>query len=460
MAPTDSVVQAPARPPANTVAEHVKRTLTLAVPVVLARSGVLIMAAVDTAMTGRSSGTELAYIGIGIAPTISLMLVGLGLLMGVSIMVAQADGAEAHGECGMIWRVGMWHAAVLGLVFLLICQFGEWFLLAIGQDPGLAEGGGRVIAAFGWGMPAILLSMPAIFFLEGISRPVPGMVVMLSANLVNFAFNWLTIYGNWGFPAMGAEGAMLATSATRWLIFAVLLAYVYSMRDGEKYGVRARVRGAAVIGAKLRRLGYPIAVAHGLETSAFTAMTMMAGYLGTTALAGYQISINILALIFMSAIGLATATSVRVGNAVGREDPVGLRRAGWTGLGMVMVLMAGFGLLFIAYPASFAAVYTHDPAVIAVAAGALGIAGLFVVFDGAQAVLVQALRGAGDVWIPTLWQIGWAWLIAVPCGAYFAFTLGYGPNGLMGGIFVGVVVAAIGHAIRFHIVSRRDVARI
>ncbi len=75
--------------------------------------------------------------------------------------------------------------------------------------------------------------------------------------------------------------------------------------------------------------------------------------------------------------------------------------------------------------------------------------------DGAE-----ALRGAGDVWIPTLWQIGWAWLIAVPCGAYFAFTLGYGPNGLMGGIFVGVVVAAVGHALRFQVVSRRDVARI
>lgn len=455
----NAALQPPARAAADSVGEHVRRTVRLAWPVVLARSGVLIMAAVDTAMTGRVGPGELAFIGLGMAPTIALMLVGLGLLLGTTILTAQADGAGAERECGMVWRVALGHALVIGLVFLVACRFGEAFLLAIGQDPVLAEGGGRVIAAFGWGMPAIMLALATTFFLEGISRPVPGMVIMLGANVVNFGLNWVVIYGHFGLPALGAEGAMLTTSATRWLVLAAYLIYVFSMRDGPRYGVNAPVAGAAEIGRRLRRLGYPMAIAHGLETTAFAALTMMAGYLGTTAVAGYQVAMNILALIFMSAIGIGTATGIRVGNAVGRRDPVGLRRAGWTGLGLVIFVMALLSVCLGSYPEWFAAIFSRDDAVLKVAGATLMVAAMMLVFDGTQGAMVQALRGAGDVWTPMLIQVVWGWLIAVPAGAYFAFRLGWGAPGLMGGAFVGVIFAAFCNALRFHVISKRPVAR-
>ena len=456
------MVRAPSikRLPASSLGEQVARTVRLALPVVVARSGVLILTVVDTAMAGRASGGELAYLGLGMAPTITLMLIGLGMLLGTSIMTAQADGAGAYHECGMVWRVGLVHALIIGVALMGLCHLGEAFLLAIGQAPDLAHGAGRVIVAFGWGMPAIMLALATTFFLEGISQPIPGMLIMLGANVVNFGFNWVTIYGHLGFPAMGAEGAVLATSAVRWLALAAFLGYVFTMKDGAKYGVRGPILGARLVGRKLRRLGYPMAIAQGLETSSFTMMTMMAGFLGAVALAGYQIAISTMALVFMTAIGIATATGVRVGNAVGRQDPVGLRQAGWTGAGLVAVTMAGFGAVFLIAPEALATIYTAEAPPIAAAAAALTVAGLFLVFDGLQVVLVQSLRGIGDVWFPIGMQVTAFWLFGVPAGALFAFVMGFGIAGLMGGMFVGVVVSAIGNGVRFHVASKRTIKRI
>ena len=203
-----------------------------------------------------------------------------------------------------------------------------------------------------------------------------------------------------------------------------------------------------------------MAVAQGLETSSFTMMTLMAGYLGAVALAGYQIAMSTLALLFMTAIGIATATGVRVGNAVGRRDPAGLRRAGWTGAGLVVVTMAALGVVLIVLPESLAAIYTSEPNSIAAAATALTIAGLFLAFDGLQVVLVQTLRSAGDVLAPMGIQATAFWLFGVPSGAYLAFVMEFGIAGLMGGIFVGVVVSAAANGVRFHVVSKRDIVRV
>ncbi len=460
MAVSTPIARPPPRPAAGSLAEHVRRTIGLALPVVVARSGVLVLTVVDTIMTGRASAVELAYFGLGFAPTVTLMLIGLGMLLGVTILTAQADGAQAHADCGRIWRVGLLHAAVVGIAFMGLCQFGEAFLLAVGQTPDLARGAGIVMVAFGWGMPAIMLAVATTFFLEGIGRPVPGMLIMLAANGINFGFNWVVIYGNLGFPAMGAEGAMLATSAVRWIALLAFIGYVLAMRDGDKYGVRGPLGGARLLGRKLRRIGYPMAMAQGLETSSFTMMTLMAGYLGAVALAGYQIAISTLALLFMTAIGIATATGVRVGNAVGRRDPAGLRLAGWTGAGLVVVTMAALGAVLIVLPESLAAIYTSEPASIAAATTALTVAGLFLAFDGLQVVLVQSLRGAGDVLAPMGIQATAFWLFGVPSGAYFAFVMDFGIAGLMGGLFVGVVISAAANGARFHVVSKRDVERI
>lgn len=438
---------------------HVGQTLKLAGPVIVARSGVLIMMAVDTAMTGRAGGDELAWFGLGLSPTVALTLLGLGFLLGVSILTAQADGAGESGRTGGIWRTGLVHAAVLGLAFLLICQFGQSLLGAVGHDPRLAGGGGEVMRMLGYGLPAVMIFVASSFFLEGLSRPLPGMVIMMAANVVNFGLNWVMIYGNLGFSGMGAEGAALATTIARWVTAFAILAYIWWLPDRDRFGIRRASLPEARVGRRMRRLGYPMGLAMFVEVAAFTTMTQLAGFLGGDGIAGYQIAHNLVALVFMSAIGLGAATGVRVGNAVGRADPQGVRGALAAGLGLVVAAMTVLGGSFLVIPETLVAVFTADAGVVAFALPALAVAGTMMIFDGSQAVLINALRALGDVWFPMVAQILSFWVLAIPAGWIMAFGMDLGTAGLMGGIYIGVVAATAVNGWRFRRMSHRPLRR-
>lgn len=451
--------EARAVPAGGGLARHVVQTLKLAGPVIVARSGVLIMMAVDTVMTGRAGSDQLAWFGLGLSPTVALTLMGLGFLLGISILTSQTAGADEHDRTGGIWRTGLIHAGVLGLAFLLICQFGETALLVIGQSPDLAAGGGAVIRMLGYGLPGVMMFVACSLFLEGLSRPLPGMVIMLAANVVNLGLNWVMIYGHLGFPAMGAEGAALATTLTRWGTAAAIVAYIWWLPERERLGIRRASLPSARVGRRLRRLGFPMGLAMFVETAAFTTMIQLAGFLGADGVAGYQIAHNLVSLVFMSAIGLGAATGVRVGIAVGRDDPDGVRGALAAGIGLVVIAMTILGGSFLVIPGILVGIYSSDPGVAIYAMPALAVAGSMMIFDGSQAVLVNALRALGDVWFAMMAQILAFWLLAIPAAAVMAFHFGWGTAGLMGGIYVGVVAAAAVNGGRFRLISRRSLQR-
>jgi MATE family multidrug resistance protein len=433
---------------------HVLRTLRLAGPVMLARAGLLVMTTVDTVMCGWVAAQQLAYYGIAIAPHLAFLLVGIGLLMGTVVVTAQTDGAGRPVECGRIWRLGLINGAAIGGLFGLLMLPGAPILLALGQDPAIAAGGGAVLIMFALGMPAILMFSATTFFLEGIGRPTPGMVVMALANLVNFGLNYLLMFGPWH---LGAAGAALATSITRWLMILALGGYVLTMRDRERYGVRAPMAGHWRLESKLARLGWPIAVSFGLEHGAFFAAATFAGWLGAVPLAAYQIVINTMGLIYMLAIGLATATAVRVGNAVGRRDRPGVAKAGWVGLGIGIAVM--LALMPVLYGSSglIVAVYTDDQAVAAIAVPGLLLAAWLLVADASQGILTGALRGAADIWACILAQFISFWLISIPVCYLFTHHWGLGIPGLLWGLLIGLSAAALLLAWRFQVLAGRDV---
>lgn len=447
------------RPAARSLRSHIRRTFALAVPVMLGRMGLLIMVAVDTAMTGHEGPIELAFYGLAMAPQIPMLLVGIGLLLGTVILTAQADGAGDTRACGRIWRIALTHAAVLGLVFIVLCQGGERFLAFSGQSPDLASGGGRVLVMMGWGLPGMLLFSASTFFLEGISRPLPGMFVMLFANVLNAFLNWIFIGGQLGAPALGAEGAALATTIVRWVMFVAIAGFILMRLDRDKYGLAlAQVRGGA-LGKRLRRLGYPMGLAHGLEASAFSTLTLFAGLLGPVEVSGYLVAMNLVATVFMGAIGFATAANVRVANAVGRHDPHGSRVAGWVAVGSASIIMIALGLAFLTIPDLLSTIYASDARIIAIAVPTLLVAAFALLPDGVQAVLMGALRGTADVWPATALYLLSFWLVMVPCGYFLGVHQGGGAPALMQAVLIGTTLASLLLGLRFHRVSRRAVAR-
>jgi len=458
---TKGVAIAPERPvgAAMPFERHLTRTLRLAGPVILARAGLLVMVAIDSAMLGHYGTLSLAYYAAANAAQVVMILIGVGLLQGTTILVAQAHGAHDRAACGTYWRVSMVHAAVLGVVMGLLCLLGRWILEGTGQEPAVAAGGGRVLDMIAWGSPPLLMWVVCSHFLEGISRPIPGMLVMFGAVLLNVLLNWILIFGNWGGPEMGAEGAAIATSLVRWVMFGALLLVVLRLTDAQSLGISQRVSDFWAVSRRLRRIGYPLGAARGLETSAFAALVMLAGHLGTVPLAAYQIGYNLIGLVFMVAIGTAAASMVRVGNAVGRRNATDIVRAGWAGVLVIACLMVCFAGPFIGLGMPLATLYTDDPAVLPLAAPLIGICGIILVFDGMQAVLMGALRGVADVWVPPgLQLISW-WCITVPIGYVLAFVVGIGVDGLMWGILAGALSACVLLSGRFLAVARRPIAR-
>ena len=452
MAPAGSMTVRP-----HTLRVQARETVRLAFPVMLARLGVLTIVAMDTAMSGHASGDDLAWYAVAVAPQVPLLLVGIGLLMGTVVMAAQAVGSGRPECCGAIWRTALTHAAGVGVLMAIACKFGESFLLATGQSGDIAAGGGRVLAALGLGLPGMLLYVATSFFLEGIGRPIPGMVIMIGANVLNVGLNWLLVFGHGGFPALGAEGAAIATSIVRWCMFAAAVLYVLRFVNRRRFGITAAGDPAERLGPRMRRIGLPAGLAHGMEASAFAAMTLIAGLLGAAEVGGYSIPMNLLALAFMGAIGVATAASVRVGNAVGRGDRSGVRWAGWVATGVAAVYMAGIAVIFGLAPAWFARLYTADAAVLAVAVPTLLVCAVAAVPDGVQTVLIGALRGASDVWPATALYIVAFWIVMVPLGYWLAVSRGMGAPGLMMAVAAGATLAAVLLGWRFRQVSARAV---
>ncbi|SLN22022.1 MATE family efflux transporter [Oceanibacterium hippocampi] len=458
--PQLNIRQGTVGPPAQGLAEHLGRTARLAAPVVVSRMGMLVLVSVDTMMTGLHASNELAYLALGSAPMVMLLLLGVGMLMGTAVMTAQAWGAEEYGRCGAIWRVGLKHALGIGIVWGVICLFGEFFYAAIGQEADLAAGAGRVLATFAWQMPALLLYVVTTMFLEALNRPLPGLVVMVVVNILNIGLNHVLIGGGFGVPAMGAVGAVAATGILRWLAAILLILYVLTMAGRDRYGIFAPSGEIAELGRSLRRIGYPMALAQGSETAAFMMIMIFAGYLGTETTAAYQICINLLSLAFMAAVGTGAATGIRVGNAVGRRDPRGMAIAGWAGLFLNGIVTLLLSVVFLTLPDRLAGFYSADPALLAVAVPAVFLCAFVLIPDGAQGVLIGALRGAGDVWVPLVMQVTAFWLLTVPIAAYMCFVVESGARGLVMSILPGVIVATLLGALRFHYVTKRGGRRI
>ena len=442
---------------------HLRATARLAAPVMVSRLGILTIVTVDTAMTGWAGTRELSALAISAAPHTPLLLIGVGLCTGTIVLASQAEGAGRLRETGFILRAAWRQAWIAGVILLGLFHTGEWSLLALGQSPSLALEGAEVLAMFGWGMPAVLLFAATTMFLEAIGRPIPGMVFMLVANLLNAGFNWVLIYGHLGAPEMGAEGAALATSIARWVGAAGIVAWVYATLGVARLGVRPgrlrlgarRRRRTRRAGRRLLAVGIPIGLAHGFEAGAFASLTVFAGWLGGIEVAAFGIVLNLFALPFMPALGLATAANVRVGQAFGRRDREGAQQAAWASFRIIVALQSSISLAYLIFAGFLAGLYTGETAVLAAAVPAVRMAGIALLSDALQVVLVGCLRGLSDIWPATILLMAAFWGTMVPSAWWLGVHLELGAVGLVASVGIGCIIAVALLALRFRRVLSR-----
>ena len=436
---------------------HVPELLRLAWPVIIARLGITTFQLADTIMVGRFGSRDLAYLAIANSPVQAVLIGTLGLLVGTTIVSAHAIGANTPQAAGHAWRRSLPYGLWLGVAAAALCLLGTPFLRLVDQPPDLVDGGGPLIAVLGLGVPAYLIFITSSFFLEGIKRPQAAMLVMVLGNLVNVAANWVLIYGHLGFPALGAEGSAWATTLVRVVMAVAIVAYIWwLLPDRDRYAVRARPPGGWRDWAYQRRLGYASGLSLGAEAGSFAIVLLMAGWLGGLALAGYGITLNVVATAFMVSLGFSSATGVRVGTAYGRRDSADLALAGWTGLAVNTLVMGVIAAVVLLFNDGIAAIYSQDAALIALTAPLIAFAASIVVADGGQSVIMHALRGRGETWVPTVLHFICYFAIQIPICYLLAFPLGRGVPGLLEGILIGALCATVALGLRFWWLGRRD----
>lgn len=430
---------------------HARDLIRHAVPVIVARSGVMVLALVDTMMVGRFAASELAALGLAQAPVMTLLLIGIGLTMGTLVMTASAFGAGRDAVCGAIWWRAVRFIALAGVAGSAVCLFSETILSALGQTPEMAASAGAVARVLGLGLAPQLIFVTTQFFLEGLKRPWPGTLMMIAANVLNAALNWVLVFGNLGAPPLGALGSAWSTTIVRCFLAAGILLVVAMMRDRRRFLVPGTRLAPGEVTLQ-RRIGHASAVSIGVEGAAFNTLSIFAGWLGAMPLAAYTIALNLVAFVFMVAIGFGASTAVLVGHGRGRGDPAEAALAGWLGLGLAVITMAVIGGVIALMPETIAALYTDDPALRAAAAAVIALAAFVVVVDGGQGVMAAALRGYGDTWIASGLHAFSFFAVMVPLA--HGLSRMHGAEGLMQAIIAGCLVAWAVLALRFRHLTR------
>lgn len=444
-----------AYPHPMSLTRHFLQTLRLAGPVMLSRVGMLLMAFTDTAMVGHTSMVEMAALSISFSPQMLFLVIGIGLLVGTVVLTAQAEGMGRRRDSGRVWRTGLLIALGLGAVIGGLFSQGDVVMQYLDQEAAVAARGAKALEAFAPGMAPMLMVIATTLFLEGLGRPIPGMLVSLGGVALNAGLDWLLIFGHWGMEPGGAVGANVATTLTRWVMLLALLFYVAVMPDRHRYGIgRWRWPGRQDFWRTLR-LGLPLALAIGLESICFFMATVMAGWLAPGTLAAFQIMITLITNIFMLAIGTSTAAAVRVGNAIGRGDAQNMARAGWIAVAMIIGIDCMVALALAGGGVGLIRLMTDVEPVQAMLLPLLPLLGLFILVDGAQGTLAGAVRGAADVLASAVIAFISFGLVGIGTLHLLTLTLGWGLPGLLWGLLAAVTCAAILYTLRFHTLSRR-----
>lgn len=439
-----------------------KALALLAGPLILTQLAQMAVMTTDVILLGRYGRAALAAAAIGNTVFYFGWLLGSGPAFAVAPMIAQILGLDPDDRKSVrdTTRMGLWSVLVMSAPMIVLLWQAKAILLALGQDPVLADNAGKFVRMVSLELPFALGFQALRGFTTAVGKPKSGMWVMAMTIAFNAAAGWTLIFGHFGAPRMGIVGSGLATALSGLFSFSALTVVILTDRELAAYrlfsgfGRLARDKLAEVF-----RLGLPMGLAMIFEAMLFNVMTLVMGSFGTVSLAAHQIAMNVASITFMVPLGLGMAATVRVGLAAGSGDAAGTRLAGFTAMALGVGFISLCGLAMALLGAPIASLYVggraaDDLAVIATAALFLKVAAAFQVFDALQVVTAQSLRGLKDAHAPMFIAGGAYWLIGAPVCLALAFPAGLKGFGVWIGLAVGLAAAAVALVVRFALHTR------
>jgi len=419
--------------------------LRLGGPMIVNNLAVAGMAFADAVMAGSLGARELAAVAVGGSFWFLGFTLCLGILMAISPIVARHFGSGNYDLIGRYTRQGIYLAVLMGVPLTLIGQYAAAPLLAkFGIDPefrGLTVG---YVGAIVYGAPGIFIFLALRFTTEGVGRTRPIMFTSIFALSCNVFLNYVLMFGHFGAPALGAVGCGYASAISMWLVALALASHMMMSRRYRPFHIFSRVAPLRLsVFKEIIYLGVPIAITITAEAGLFSAVSILMGTRGTNITAAHQIAISFSSTTFMVPLALSGATTVMVGQLIGKGKFHEARICGAAGI----LLCAGFMTLSAAFLLIFrdavVGLYTDDAAVTGIAISLLLMAALFQIADGIQIGAAGALRGYKDTAVPMAINIVAFWVLAFPLAYLAAITYRAPPNFIWAGFVLGLGVAAI-----------------
>jgi len=391
--------------------------LILAVPTILQMASYTLMQFADTYMLSLVGDIEATAAGQAGAVHFSFLSFGFGILLLVNALVSQHIGAGKPGLSGRYLWQGMYVAIAYGLLTALLSFVALPMFLMLGHEPVLAklEAEYFIVLAIAGGVK--LMGTALTQFMIGVGKPFVVLVSAVIGCLINLFFNWLLIYGNWGFPELGVLGAALATAAAMVVELVILVGYVFTSRWVQSFSPKDfKLRTTEMF--ELLKMGTPVGFAMSAEVMAWTLFNVwVIATFGTDAMKGNNYAFRWMLTSFIPMIGIGSAVTALVGRQFGAGNRQNAIRVAHIGFAMAACYMLAWGVVFLFFGQSLMALFTDDANVIKVGTTILMFMGAYQILDAMYVVYSGALRGMGDTLVPSLVMIGLNWSLVV-CGAW------------------------------------------
>lgn len=433
--------------------QNIRKLFALGLPIVGSNLAMMLIGVTDIVMVGWHSVEELAALILATTLFFNIFILGSGVAFALMPMVSSAAAVGDDTTVRRSTRMSLWLSMIYGVMSLPIFYMSEGIFLALGQQAELAA----YAADYMWILaPAII---PALWanvmrsYLAAMEFTKVIMFITAGVAVLNIGFNHVLIFGNYGFPELGIQGAAIASLLVN--IMTAVITSIYAIVILPQHTLFARFYRAdwpALV--KVFKLGMPIGLSMLAETGLFSAASVMMGWIGVIALAAHGIALQLASLTFMAHLGLSHAVTIRIGNAAGRQDRdamVDVTKAGvwisvlWSFFTIILFVGLGPNLVSLFLDADEAA----RDAIIAYGVVLLWIAALFQLVDGGQVLAIGLLRGIQDTAGPMVITVFGYWGVGIPTAYLLGFHTQLAGSGIWLGLVAGLSFAAIGLSMRF-----------
>ena len=441
--------------------EKLKMLLKIVFPVLITQIAMYLVTFFDIYMTARYGTEDLAGVSIGSSFWVPVYIGLAGILMSITPIVAQLMGANKREEVKDAVQQGIYLAVILAIAVFLFFFFGIDTLLGfMSLESTVKDVAGEYIFAMSLGLFPLFVYSALRSYIDALGSTRVSMFISLMSAPINVVFNYLLIFGNFGFPELGGAGAGYASAITYWLVLAIAVWIIHTKKPFAAFMV---FKGWAKISfsriKEISRIGVPIGISIFAETSIFSAVTLMMSTYGTITIAAHQIAINFTSLLYMLPLSISMGATILVGYEVGAKRFSDARQYSWLSVASAVVFSFASACILFFMREHIAALYSSDPEVIQLAVQFLVFAALFQVSDAVQAPVQGALRGYKDVNITFIMALVSYWVIGLPVGYLLASYTGFEAFGYWIGLIAGLSAGAVTLSIRLLIKQKKMAAQ-